>query len=303
MDTALGSSAVARIVVVGSVNLDLVARVPRLPEPGETLAAHELRRVPGGKGANQALAARRLGADVALVAAVGEDDAATEALDLLAADGVDLTRVRRVPDAPTGIALITVDDAGDNTIVVVPGANARLAVTPADVAGADAVLCQLEVPAQTVAAAAASAPPDALFCLNTAPPGPVPAAVLDRADLVVANRAEHAEMDGLDRARLVAVTDGAAGAVLLEAGHEVARAAPPTVTAVDGTGAGDAFTAALVVGLLGGLDPAAALRRACVAGAAAASRPGAQPALPRPADLDALDPTAHPDEFEALERP
>ena len=278
-----------RVVVVGSVNLDLVARVARLPAGGDTVRATDYRRVPGGKGANQALAARRLGADVALVAAVGEDEAGTEALDLLAADGVDLAAVRRVPDAPTGVALITVDDAGENTIVVVPGANARLTVTAADLAGADAVLCQLEVPVETVVAAAAAAPPDALFCLNTAPPGPVPTAVLDRADLVVANRAEHAEVDGLDRARLVAVTAGAEGAMLLEAGREVARAAPPTVTAVDGTGAGDAFTGALVVGLLAGLDRTAALRRACAAGAAAASRPGAQPALPRPADLDALE--------------
>ncbi len=278
-----------RVVVVGSVNLDLVATVGRLPVAGDTVRATGYRRVPGGKGANQALAARRLGAEVALVAAVGDDAAAAEALALLAADGVDLAGVRRVPDAPTGVALIAVDDAGDNTIVVVPGANARLTVAAADLAGADAVLCQLEVPAETVAAAAAAAPAGALFCLNTAPPGPVPTAVLDRADLVVANRAEHAEVDGLDRPRLVAVTAGAEGAVLLEGGREVARAAPPAVTAVDGTGAGDAFTAALVVGLLGGLDRVAALRRACVAGAAAASRPGAQPALPRPADLAALE--------------
>jgi ribokinase len=278
-----------RIVVVGSVNLDLVARVARLPAGGDTVRATGYRRVPGGKGANQALAARRLGADVALVAVVGQDDPATEALALLDADGVDLSRVRRVADAPTGVALIAVDGAGDNTIVVVPGANDRLTVTAADLAGADAVLCQLEVPADTVAAAAAAAPVGALFCLNTAPAGPVPAAVLDRADLVVANRAEHAEVDGLDRARLVAVTAGAEGAVLLEGGREVARSASPAVTAVDGTGAGDAFTGALVVGLLQRLDRGAALRRACVAGAVAASRPGAQPALPRPADLAALE--------------
>ena len=279
-----------RVVVVGSVNLDLVARVSRLPGGGDTVRASGYRRVPGGKGANQALAARRLGAEVALVAAVGRDGEAGEALALLAADGVDLSRVRAVPDAPTGVALITVDDAGENMIVVVPGANGRLALAAGDLDGADAVLCQLEVPPETVAAAAAQAPADALFCLNTAPAGPVPTSALDRADLVVANRAEHAEVDGLDRARLVAVTAGAEGAVLLAAGQEVTRAVPPPVVAVDGTGAGDAFTAALVVGLLSGLDRAAALRRACVAGAAAASRPGAQPALPRPADLDALVP-------------
>ncbi len=187
------------------------------------------------------------------------------------------------------MALITVDDAGENTIVVVPGANARLAIDPAELAGADAVLCQLEVPMRTVAAAAAGTPRGALFCLNTAPPAPVPAEVLDRADLVVANRAEFAAVDGLDRAALVAVTAGADGAVLRAGGREVARAAATAVTAVDGTGAGDAFTGALVVSLLAGLDRDAALHRACLAGAAAASRSGAQPSLPRPADLDSLE--------------
>ena len=278
-----------RVMVVGSVNLDLVARVARLPGPGETVRAARYDRVPGGKGGNQALAARRLGADVALLAAVGTDDAADEALALLAADGVDLTRVRRLPAAPTGVALITVDDAGENTIVVVPGANGRLTVDPAHLVGADAVLCQLEVPAEAVAAAAAGCPDGALFCLNTAPPAPVPAAVLDRADLVVANRAEHAAVPGLDRARLLAVTAGAQGAVLRERGREVASAAAPEVTAVDGTGAGDAFVGALVVGLLAGLDREDALRRACLAGGVAASRPGAQPSLPRSADLAALE--------------
>jgi ribokinase len=277
-----------RVVVVGSVNLDLVARVARLPAGGDTVTAHDYARMPGGKGANQALAARRLGADVALLAAVGTDDAASEALALLDEDGVDLTAVRRV-DEPTGVALITVDDAGENTIVVVPGANARLTVHAGELAGADAVLCQLEVPMDTVAAAAAAAPEGALFCLNPAPAAPVPAAVLDRADLVVANRAEFAEVSGLDRAKLVAVTAGAQGAVLRAGGREVARAQSPAIIAVDGTGAGDAFAGALVVGLVAGLERGEALRRACLAGAAAASRPGAQPSLPRPADLDALE--------------
>jgi ribokinase len=277
-----------RVVVVGSVNLDLVARVDRLPAAGDTVTASDYQRVPGGKGANQALAARRLGADVTLLAAVGDDESAGEALALLDADGVDLSGVRRV-EGPTGVALITVDDAGENTIVVVPGANARLAVDGSELTGADAVLCQLEVPMGTVEAAAAATPAGALFCLNAAPPAPVPAAVLDRADLVVANRTEYAAVDGLDRARLVAVTAAADGAALRSGGREVARAAAPAVTAVDGTGAGDAFTGALVVGLLDGLDQDSALRRACLAGAVAASRPGAQPSLPRPADLDVLE--------------
>ena len=136
---------------MGSVNLDLVARVHRLPSAGETLAAQELRRVPGGKGANQALAARRLGAHVALVAAVGADPAATEALALLRADGVDLSAVTEHPDLPTGHALVTVDDDGETTIVVSPGANGR--VGDFELAPSDAVLCQQEIPDEAVLAA------------------------------------------------------------------------------------------------------------------------------------------------------
>ena len=270
------------ITVVGSVNLDLVARLPRLPGPGETLTTSGFDRLPGGKGANQALAARRLGAQVRLVAAVGSDALADEALALLAAGGVELDRVRTV-DGPTGLAMIEVDDAGDTTIVIVPGANARLCVDPADLAGADAVLTVLEVPDDAVAAAA-SAP--GFVALNAAPARPVAAEVLRRTDLVVVNEAEHAAVPGVQAARCVAVTSGAEGAVLLRDGREVARAAPPPVTAVDGTGAGDAFTAALLVGLVEGRDDADALRRACAAGALAASRPGAQPSLPSAAEVE-----------------
>jgi ribokinase len=188
--------------------------------------------------------------------------------------------------------LITVDAAGENTIVVVGGANARLEVEPGQLSGADAVLCQLEVPMAVVAVVARCCPADALFCLNAAPPAAVPEAVLDRADVVVANRAEHTALPELDRARLLAVTAGEQGAVLLEHGREIARAAPPRVSVVDGTGAGDAFVAALAVGLRHGLDRAEALRRACIAGAVAASRAGAQPSLPSAAEVDALDPNS-----------
>jgi ribokinase len=289
------------IAVVGSVNLDLVARLPRLPAAGETLSATGFARVPGGKGANQALAARRMGADVRLMAAVGSgatvgadadrgpDAVAGEALALLRAEGVRLDRVRTVPGVNTGLALIQVDDAGDTTIVVVPGANAALRVTPEDLADADAVLTVLEVPMATVEAAAAHAPAGALFALNAAPAASVPEAVLRRADLVVVNRAEHAALGGaLGAARCVAVTHGADGAVLLRNGAEVTSAAPPRVHAVDGTAAGDAFTAALVVAMLDSADDGQALRTACAAGALAASRHGAQPSLPTAADVDAI---------------
>ncbi len=274
-----------RVTVVGSVNLDLVATVSRLPGAGETVGDAQLAMVPGGKGANQALAAARLGADVRLIAAVGRDDNAERALELLAAGGVDLGGVSRTNE-PTGIALITVDNAGETTIVVVPGANAQLRLDPARLADSDAVICQLETPMANVVSAARAAP--GFFCLNPAPPGPVPEAVLARADLIVANRHEFAEVRGLDAARLVAVTHGSAGAELRQNGVRIAYADAPEVVAVDGTAAGDCFVAALVIGLLEDLAPAAALRRACIAGAITATRAGAQPSLPTRAEVDTV---------------
>jgi ribokinase len=275
------------VCVVGSINVDLVARCHRLPEPGETVRADDFDYIPGGKGANQAVAAARLGASVRMVACVGSDALATLAQSGLDEAGVDLSGVAQDTSSDTGMALIVVDDAGENQIVVVPGANARLrpeAVRSADPASFDAVLCQLEIPDEPLAEAARSA--TGLFCLNAAPARPVPASVLGRADLVVVNR--H-ELDALaEMPRLVALTLGAEGAVLLEDGEEVARAAPPEVEAVDGTAAGDAFTACLVVSLLEGRDREEALHRACAAGAIAASRPGAQPSLPTAAEVDEI---------------
>jgi len=271
-----------RLTVVGSVNLDLVARCERLPRAGETVTGASFERIPGGKGANQAVAAARLGADVAIVGCIGDDDFARDAVESLeeaevATDGL------RVADGPTGVALILVDAAGENQIVVAPGANAQLRPEHVpDVSGP--VLCQLEIPIETVAAAAERA--EGFFCLNAAPARAVPASVLERADLVVANPYERESLGS--EPRLLALTLGAEGAVLLEAGEEVARAEPPAVRAVDGTAAGDAFTACLVVSLLEGLDRGDALRRACAAGALAASRFGAQPSLPTAAEVDAV---------------
>lgn len=277
------STGVPRLIVVGSVNLDLVARVERLPVAGETLAARSLDRLPGGKGANQALAARRLGADVVLLACVGRDRAADEALALLRADGVDLTGVHGHPVLPTGHALITVDDAGETTIVVVAGANGEVGGDATAAGPADAVLTVLEIPDFAVAAAAAAA--TGMFVLNAAPARPVAPDVLARADLVVVNRAEYAALDGLDTAGAVAVTLGGEGAQLRRGGRVVARATPPSTVVVDGTGAGDCFTAALTVAMLAGRTDEEALRYACAAGALAVSRTGAQPALPRAAEL------------------
>ena len=271
------------VCVVGSINLDLVARCERLPQPGETVTDATFERVPGGKGANQAVAAARLGADVTMFGCVGNDSFAEEALATLIEEGVGLD-VRKV-DAPTGVALILVDGSGENQIVVAPGANAALGPDDVRPAPGTAVLCQLEVSGSTVAAAAGRA--EGFFCLNAAPARPVEPSTLSRADLVVVNRYEHEALDKR-RVRLAAVTLGAGGAILVEQGRVVARAEPPHVEAVDGTAAGDAFTACLVVSLLEGRDREEALRRACAAGAIAASRPGAQPSLPTAAEVDEI---------------
>ena len=265
-----------RIVVVGSINLDLVVRVTRLPQPGETVGGGTFARVPGGKGANQAVAAARLGAEVTMIGAVGRDPFADEALAGLREAGVTLELSETVE--PTGVAVIQVDDEGETTISVASGANATVGV--AELPPHDAVLCQLEVPDEAVLAAWEAC--TGLFCLNAAPARPI---AVD-ADLTVVNRHELETL--VRRDGLVALTLGPEGAVLLDDGEELARAPPPAVDAVDGTAAGDAFTACLLVSLLEERPEDEALRRACAAGALAASRFGAQPSLPTAVEVDAI---------------
>jgi ribokinase len=269
---------VVRLAVVGSINLDLVVRTERLPRPGETVSGGTFSRVPGGKGANQAVAAARLGAEVALIGCVGSDGFAQEAVAELRAAGVDLTPLRRVP-GPTGVALITVDAEGENEIVVAPGANLELRPEDVVLPEVDGVLAQQEIPPAAVARAAELAP---RFFLNAAPAR----AEAPPAELTIVNRYELEALG--ERRGLVCLTLGAEGAVLLEDGVELARAAAPRVETVDGTAAGDAFTACLVVSLLEGRPREEALRRACIAGALAASRPGAQTSLPTAQEVDSL---------------
>jgi ribokinase len=263
------------LTVVGSINLDLVARVRTLPRLGETITATSYDEVFGGKGANQAVAAARLGASVRMVGAVGSDRVSSPARDALAAEGVDVSEVFHV-GTDTGRALIFVADDGENEIVIFPGANAHVSAGDVEVSGA--VLCQLELPDDAINAAAEQA---SFFALNGAPARPIDL----EPDLLVVNRFER---EVVSRGKLVAVTLGADGAVLLEDGDEVARATPPSVEAVDGTAAGDAFTACLVVSLLEGRSREESLRRACAAGALAASRFGAQTSLPTAEEVDAL---------------
>jgi ribokinase len=265
-----------RITVVGSANIDLVARCERLPRAGETVTDATFERVPGGKGANQAVAAARLGASVRFVGRIGRDELVLKSLDK---EGVDTTGVTR-DDGESGVAVILVDAAGENVIVVAPGANARLDPDDVEIKEADAVIAQQEIPAAAIAKAAATAP---FFCLNAAPArGPLTL----EPDLLVVNRYEYEQVGPYQG--LVALTLGADGAVLLEDDNEIAAAKPPNVQAVDGTAAGDAFCAALVLALLEGRERADALTRACAAGALAASKPGAQPSLPTAAEVDEI---------------
>ena len=279
----------ARVVVVGSANVDVTVRTARLPVSGETVLGREGWVSCGGKGLNQAVTAARLGADVAFVGAVGRDDHGERLLTLLRDEGVDTGAVTVRDDAATGAAYITVDDSGGNTIVVVPGANAR--VSPADIASArdviaaaDVLLAQLEVPVDATSAAAGLARRSIL--------NPAPAVALPRGfDLIVPNDTEAAAL-GLPAAAGgwgadVVVTLGAQGALWVEPDgttHDVAPAKAPGI--VDSTGAGDAFCGALAVALAEGRSMADALAFASAAGAWAVSIAGAVPSLPRRSDLD-----------------
>ncbi|GAB4360258.1 MAG: ribokinase [Oricola sp.] len=294
------------IVVPGSINLDLTARVERLPAPGETVQGPSFATAPGGKGANQALAARRAGADVAVIGAVGADSQAGEALALLAAGGVDLSRVKVAEGVSTGVALIMVDDAGgENMIAVVAGANAMVApgdVTAVSLQPGDIVLVQSEIPAETVSAAIGHArAAGAVSILNTAPFTSETPALAGQADIVVANETEFdrlaaawslpeggrdARMAGFARktGRALVVTLGAGGAAAVTPEGEF-RVAAPQIEPLDTVGAGDTFCGYLAAGLAEGMSWPDALGLAVRAGAAACLKPGAQPAIPFRADL------------------
>ena len=282
------------IAVVGSINLDLVVAVERHPAPGETVVGGDRQELAGGKGANQAVAGARLGAAVALVGRVGADAAGTRLRDGLVAEGVDVAHVITDADTPTGMALIAVDRAGENTIVVSPGANARVGASDVEaardvLAAAAVTLLQHEVPEDAVAAAIAAA--GGTVVLNPAPArglvAPVDVLVPNRGELeALAGRAgDPVELArGLDHARAVVVTLGAEGAVVVQ-GERAERIEAPRVRAVDTTGAGDAFCGALAQALAEGATLVEAARWAVRAAAVSVTRVGAQGGLPRREDL------------------
>ncbi|RZB14678.1 ribokinase [Streptomyces sp. F001] len=295
------------LLVVGSANADLVIGVERRPAAGETVLGSDLAVHPGGKGANQAVAAARLGARTALLARVGDDAHGRLLLDSQRAAGVDTVGVL-VGGAPTGVALITVDPSGDNSIVVSPGANGKL--TPEDVRAAGSlfhasrvVSAQLEIPLETVVEAVRSMGPDSRFVLNPSPPRPLPQEVLAACDPLILNEHEAKVIlgdalvgdDPADWARIllargprsVVVTLGAEGSLVASA-EGVTRVPSMKVDAVDTTGAGDAFTAALAWKLGAGASLAEAAAYAARVGAAAVTKQGAQESFPTAEEVAAL---------------
>lgn len=272
------SNRLPAVTVVGSINLDLIATAERLPTAGETIGGALLSRQPGGKGANQAAAAARLGGRVRMVGAVGSDAHGQGMLDALASAGVDTADIAVLPEA-TGTALIVVDAEGENQIVVCPGANSRLSLDGVVFGPDETVLCQLEVGLPVVLEAARKA--QGFFVVNAAPAMDLPAELLERCDLVIVNESEYALIPALASAKLVAVTYGGEGSALFEHGRKVAEVSAPAVSVVNTIGAGDAFCAALVLALRTGMESASALAVANAVGGAAVGDPSSQPDLAR----------------------
>jgi ribokinase len=282
----------ARIAVLGSINMDLVADTDHLPAPGETVLGTGFRTVPGGKGSNQAIAAARAGGAVTFVGAVGSDSFADELAGTLAGSGVSTDRLRRV-DGPSGIAVISVDAAAENTIIVVPGANGSVTDLDGDdaaaITGSAILVAQLEVPLDTVTAGArVAAEADVPVLLNPSPARELPADLLAAVTLLVVNEGEAAVLgdDAVASVPHLVTTLGAAGARYRGPSGQTLSVPSPVVRPVDTTGAGDAFAGALAVAWAEGLEPEAALQRACAAGALATTVAGASTSSP---DRDAID--------------
>ncbi len=294
------------IFVVGSINLDLIGGVERIPSPGETVSGGEFKTAPGGKGANQALAARRAGVEVMMIGSVGKDAFASEALELLTGAGVNLNSVRQSA-APTGIALIMVAANGENIIAVIPGANGT--VLPGDIARvdfspSDIILLQQEIPLDTVEAVLDKARASgARSILNTAPFKKDAAHLLDKADFVIANetefdlyakalkltgkmRKERMQTFAVNTGRTIIVTLGGDGVIAADP-SETHQVAALKIKPVDTVGAGDTFCGYLGAALHAGLPLRQALVRASTAGSLACLKPGAQPSIPTAAEVDA----------------
>jgi ribokinase len=289
------------ISVFGSANMDLVAYVEAAPALGETVTGREFRTIPGGKGANQAIAAARAGAEVAFLGAVGDDAFGSELRRTLAEAGVDVTNLRTVP-GPSGIAQIVVDDGGGNSIIVVPGANGAV-TAPSEaeievISRSDVLLLQLELPIEAVTAAARAArAAGTTVVLTPAPVQPLPAELLEAVDILVANEHEAAEITGqADHARAlqelrsrvgwVIITLGSRGALTAEGDGPAVQVEAPKVPAVDTTAAGDTFVGALAAAHVERQSPDLAVRFATAAAGLSVQRAGASTSMPTRAEID-----------------
>ncbi len=297
-----------RIAVLGSANIDLVCRVPRLPHPGETLRAESVSRYRGGKGANQAVAAARFGADVRFFGMVGPDSFGELLLAGFEENDVDATAVEQHSSCSTGTATIWVGERGENAIVVAAGANGHVDRTYVDrhlesLVEADVLLLQFEIPLDTVSHVLRSLPPEhPLVVLDPAPAAALEGLGIDRTTCITPNEEELRTLSGMEDtetgakvlhdlgANVIVCTLGEDGADLLRRGEGPVRLPSFPVEAVDSTAAGDAFAAALAVGLAGceSADLAEVVRRACAAGALAAATAGAWPSLPTAGQVDDL---------------
>ena len=298
------------IAVVGSLNMDLVIRTPRFPSPGETIIGRDFHTIPGGKGANQAVAAARLGARVSMVGRVGDDGFGAQQLANLSGLGIDVSHIRRDPGAATGVALIAVDEGGQNSIILASGANMRLA--PADVeaaeeaiASAALLLLQLEVPLEVVEQAAALARAHGVtVVLNPAPARELPPSLLRQVDFLIPNESETALLTGVQVEDMEAARQAATrlrtagvGTVILTLGERGALLVDRMqathipgfqVEVVDTTAAGDAFVGGFAVALAEKQSLTEAVRFANAAGALAVTRLGAQPSLPTRVEVEAF---------------
>jgi ribokinase len=290
-----------RVVVVGSANMDLVGLAPTLPRPGETVLGDDFVMTPGGKGANQAIAAARAGGDVTFLGAIGSDAFGVTINARLTAAGVNARRVR-TSYGSSGVAVIMVDRAGENSILVSPGANSTfVALTDAETAAigdGDVLVCQQEIPAATVIAAARAArAAGTRVVLNAAPARKLSAELLDNVDLLVVNQVEGLAITGGDTPDVdellavvprVVMTMAGDGAIYADRDGTRARIPAFRVQVADTTAAGDAFTGALAVAWGEGRDLVDAVRWACAAGAASVRKVGAFPSLPTRAEIDEL---------------
>ena len=271
-----------RIAVVGSINADLVVQMPKLPGRGETVSSAEPAWFPGGKGANQAVAAARMGGNVSMFGAIGADEPGQMCLSALKQSGVNVDAVVTV-SSPTSTALVMVEHSGENQIVVADGANQHAAFDAAQISAADAVIVQFEIPESVIVEVGKAA--KGIFCVNAAPVRELSDELASLIDVLIVNEHEYAQL-GEPKSGLVIVTAGAKEVVAYQNGEVVAKSQPPKVEALDTVGAGDTFVGAFVVAYASGKTISDSLDLACAASALSTLKLGAQSGMPTASEVN-----------------